>query len=211
MRRREHDVRQRPVRRHDHRAADGDDVRRKLHVPAGARMEQPREPARRVVAHDQPHVVPARPQRLGLVLGVLDDAAPVAPRERHDDAHLHAYAAASTGASRAIPSSSTSSATASERRAQPAPLGPKPSPGAIATRCSARIRSGGEALRQPQPDVEAALADRRLGQRGDQPVAPPLVASPAAPRPSPAGRSARRSSPPGAARTSRRASGRPAG
>ena len=59
-------------------------------VPAGARMEQPRQPPRRVVAHHDLHLVPARAQRGGLVLGVLDDAAPVGPRERHDDPDLHA-------------------------------------------------------------------------------------------------------------------------
>ena len=48
---------------------------------------------------------------------------------------------ANASARRSAPSSSTSSGTASEMRAQPAPLGPKPSPGATATRCSSSRRS----------------------------------------------------------------------
>ena len=44
----------------------------------------------RVVAHHELHLVAARPERVGLVLGVLDDAAPVRPRERDDDSDLHA-------------------------------------------------------------------------------------------------------------------------
>ena len=96
----------------------------------------------RVVAHQDLHVVPAGAERARLVLGVLDDPAPVRPGEGDDDADLHAWAASSAGASRSIPASSVSSVTASERRAQPAPLGPKPSPGATATRCSTSSRSG---------------------------------------------------------------------
>ena len=54
------------------------------------RMEDARELARRVVAHHQPDLVPARLERRGLELGVLDDRPPERPRERHDDADLHA-------------------------------------------------------------------------------------------------------------------------
>ena len=55
--RREHDVRKRPVRGDDHRAPDRDHVRRRLAVAADARVQHPRELARRVVSHDQAHVV----------------------------------------------------------------------------------------------------------------------------------------------------------
>jgi hypothetical protein len=57
---REHDVRQRPVRGHDHGAPDRDHLRRRVAVPAHARVQRTGELAGRVVAHDQPHVVAAR-------------------------------------------------------------------------------------------------------------------------------------------------------
>ena len=44
----------------------------------------------RVVAHQDPDVVAAVAEGGGLVLGVLDDPAPVRPGERDDDADLHA-------------------------------------------------------------------------------------------------------------------------
>src|SRR5439155_1582393 len=47
----EDDVRQRAVRRHDHRAADGDDLRRRIPVPAVPWVQDARELAGRVVAH----------------------------------------------------------------------------------------------------------------------------------------------------------------
>ncbi len=52
----------------------------------GARVEQARCPPGRVVAHQDRDVVAAIPERRRLVLGVLDHAAPVRPRERDDDA-----------------------------------------------------------------------------------------------------------------------------
>ena len=140
--RREHDVRQRAVRGHDDRTADGDDPVGKIAVPAGARVEHPRQVPGRVVAHDDLHVVAAAPQRCALVLGVLDHPSPVRPGERHDDADLHAATAANARASRSAAISTLSSLTASESRTQPAPLGPKPSPGATATRSSVSRRSG---------------------------------------------------------------------
>jgi hypothetical protein len=87
--RREDDVRQRPVRRHDHRAADRDHLGRRVAVPADAGMQGARELAGRVVAHDQSYVVAPLSQRRRLQLGVLDDGTPERPRERHDDADLH--------------------------------------------------------------------------------------------------------------------------
>ena len=85
----EDDVRQRAVRGDDHRAADGDDVRRGLAMTTHPWMEDARELARRVVAHHQPDLVPARLEGPCLELGVLDDRPPERPRERHDDADLH--------------------------------------------------------------------------------------------------------------------------
>ena len=52
----EDDVRQRAVRRHDHRAADRDHVRRRIAVAAVPRMQHARELAGRVVAHDRLHL-----------------------------------------------------------------------------------------------------------------------------------------------------------
>ena len=66
-------------------------------IPAGrspwrpaARVEEARRPPGRVVAHQDRDVVAAVPEGGRLVLGVLDDPAPVRPRERDDDADLHA-------------------------------------------------------------------------------------------------------------------------
>ena len=86
-----------------------------------ARVQQAREHARRVVAHQDLHVVTAAPQRRRLVLGVLDDAAPVRPRERDDDADLHARrpAANARAPSRSAPSSIVSSLDG-EREPRPA-------------------------------------------------------------------------------------------
>ena len=82
-----HDVRQRAVRRDDHRAADRDHVGRRVAVAAVARVERPRERARRVVADDDLDLDgPRAPERLRLELGVLDHAPPERPRERDDDA-----------------------------------------------------------------------------------------------------------------------------
>ena len=105
-------------------------------VPTRTRVEQPRQTARRIVAHHDLHVVAAPAECGRLVLGMFDDPAPVRPGERDDDADLHAATAANARRSRSAPSSTSSSVTATESRAQPAPLGPKPSPGATATRCS---------------------------------------------------------------------------
>ena len=88
--RREDDVRQRAVGRDDDRAADRDDPRREVAVAAAARVEEPRQVPGRVVAHHDLDLVAARAERVGLVLGVLDDAAPVRPREGDDDPDLHA-------------------------------------------------------------------------------------------------------------------------
>ena len=85
----EDDVRQRPVRRHDHRPADRDHLGRRIAVAADARMQGARELARRVVAHHQAHVVAKLAQRSGLQLRVFHDRAPEGPRERDDDAHFH--------------------------------------------------------------------------------------------------------------------------
>ena len=80
-------------------------------------------------------------------------------------------AAASTGASRSMPSSSTSSVTASERRAQPAPLGPKPSPG--------RERDAllGEQPLRRQARRAAAARRRRCPRRPAARAAPPTSRS----------------------------------
>ena len=85
----EDDVRERAVRRHDHGTADRNDIRRRVAVAPDPRVQRTRELARRVVAHHQPHLVPARLQRLRLQLGMLDNRAPERPRERHHDADLH--------------------------------------------------------------------------------------------------------------------------
>ena len=85
----EDDVRERPVRGHDDRAADRDDVRRRRAVAAVPRVQRARELAGRVVAHDRHHLVPLPAERLRLELGVLDDGAPEGPRVRHDDPDLH--------------------------------------------------------------------------------------------------------------------------
>src|SRR5205823_4327501 len=88
------------------------------------------------------HLVPPGAEVAGLVLGELDDRAGIRPREGDDDADLHAGIPASAAARRSIPTPSAASGTARERRAQPAPLRPNPSPGATASRCSASRRSG---------------------------------------------------------------------
>ena len=173
--RREDDVRQRPVRRHDDRAADGDDPVGQLAVSARAGMQKPCEPAGRIVAHQDLHVVTPPPERGRLVLRVLDDTAPVRPRERDDDADLHAWAPARQRASRSAASSIAASVTASESRTQPAPLGPKPSPGATATRSSSSSRSAVKPFGQPQPDVERALADDRYRKRSGESVPARLI------------------------------------
>src|SRR5579862_1399906 len=135
--RREDDVRQRAVRRHDDGATDRDHVSGQVSMPAGSRVEQVGEVPGWVVPHHQLHVVASAAQRGRLVLGVLDDSAPVRPGEGDDDPDLHARTTSNAAASRSAPSATVSSVTASDSRAQPPPLGPKPSPGATATRCSA--------------------------------------------------------------------------
>ena len=87
--RREHDVRERAVRGHDHRAPHRDDVVRRLAVAPDARVQDPGELARRVVAHHQAHVVAELLERRCLQLRVLDDRTPERPRERDDDPDLH--------------------------------------------------------------------------------------------------------------------------
>ena len=88
-RRAEDDVRECAVRRHDHRAADRDHVRRRPPMPPVTRVEHSREASRRVVADNRPRLDPQSPQRLDLQFDVLVDAAPVGPRVRDDDADLH--------------------------------------------------------------------------------------------------------------------------
>ena len=153
--RREDDVRQRAVRR----------ARRPSGRPgsiSGGRS--PWRPVRgwrrrvsrpgRVVAHQDLHLVAARAQRGRLVLGVLDDAAPVRPRERHDDADLHAYAAASAGASRSMPALEH---VVGDREREPRPAG--------AARAEALARRERDALLGEQPlggqAARAAAARRR--------------------------------------------------
>ena len=85
----EDDVRQRSVRRHDHRAPDRDHVGRRIAVPPVARMQHARELTGRIVAHDRLHLDAPRAERFRLELGVLDDGAPEGPRVRHDDPDLH--------------------------------------------------------------------------------------------------------------------------
>ena len=85
----EDDVRQRAVRGHDHRPADRDHLRRRLPVPADARMQRARELPGWVVTHHQTHVVAELPQGGGLQLRMLYDRAPEGPREGDDDAHFH--------------------------------------------------------------------------------------------------------------------------
>ena len=103
-------------------------------VYTAARVQEARELPRRIVSHQDLHVVAATTKCGGLVLRMLDDSAPVRPRERNDDANLQTGAPAKALARRAAPISIASSLTASESRTQPAPLGPKPSPGAAAMR-----------------------------------------------------------------------------
>ena len=86
----EDDVRKRTVRRHDHRAADGDHSLRRLPVAAEPRVQDAREAARWVVAHHEPDIVAELPESGGLQLGVLDDGSPERPRVGDDDPDLHA-------------------------------------------------------------------------------------------------------------------------
>jgi len=75
----EDDVGQRPVGGHDHGASDRDHLGRRLPVAPEPGVENPREAARRVVAHHEPDVVPDRAERGGLELGVLDHGSPERP------------------------------------------------------------------------------------------------------------------------------------
>ena len=59
-------------------------------MAADARVQDPRELARRVVPHHQAHVVTELLERCRLQLRVLDDRTPERPRERDDDPDLHA-------------------------------------------------------------------------------------------------------------------------
>ena len=60
----EDDVRQRAVRGHDHRASDRDHVGGRVAVAADSGVQGARELTGWVVAHHQPHLVPARLERL---------------------------------------------------------------------------------------------------------------------------------------------------
>jgi hypothetical protein len=85
----EDDVRERPVRRHDHRPANRNHSGRRLVVAPEPRVEGTRETARRVVADHDPHVEAQTPERIRLELRVLDDSAPERPRIGDDDPDLH--------------------------------------------------------------------------------------------------------------------------
>ncbi len=86
----EDDVRKRGVGRDDDRSPDGDDVVGRPRVPPLLRMEQPRQPPGRVVAHDDPDVVAEPLQRARLMIRVLLDSAPERPGVGDDDPDLHA-------------------------------------------------------------------------------------------------------------------------
>ena len=88
-RRREDDVREGGVGRHDHRAPDRENVVRRRGVPSFLGVEELRQPPGRVVPDDQLGVDAEARQRAGLVVGVLQDAAPERPRVRDDDPHFH--------------------------------------------------------------------------------------------------------------------------
>jgi hypothetical protein len=75
----EDDVRQRPVRGHDHGTADRDHLGRRLVVASEPGVEDAREAPRRVVAHHEPDVVSELAKCGGLELGVLDDGSPERP------------------------------------------------------------------------------------------------------------------------------------
>ena len=173
--RREHDVRQRAVRRHDDRAADGDDPLRQLAVTAAARVQEARQLSRRVVAHQDLHVVAAAAQRGGLVLGVLDHPSPVRPREGNDDPDLHA----AHRRERAVqPLGAELDRLVGDGEREPRPAGAARAE-ALARRDRDAVleqqRLGGEPLGQPEPDEERALAHDRLRQRRGDHVAPALV------------------------------------
>ena len=87
--RREDDVRERAVRRHDHGPPDRNHVRRWMPVAAEPRVQHARKAARRVVAHDRARLEAPPLQGVGLELHVLDDRSPERPRVRGDDADLH--------------------------------------------------------------------------------------------------------------------------
>ena len=73
--RRQDDVRERGVGGRDHGPPHGEDVVGELPVAARSRVQQMRQAPRRVVPDDDLHLVAERLERLGLVLGVLDDSA----------------------------------------------------------------------------------------------------------------------------------------
>ena len=96
----------------------------------------------RVVAHHDRHLVPAAPQARppGARHARPPRPSTTTRTARRSRSSCRRPRRTPRRAARA-PSSSTSSVTASESRAQPAPLGPNPSPGATATRCSSSSRS----------------------------------------------------------------------
>jgi len=108
--RRKHDVRQRSVRGHDDGSAHGDDPVGKVTVSTGSRVEKPSHRSGRIMTHDDPDIVPAKAQRVCLILCVLDDPAPVRPGEGNDDADLHPTA----GGRRSIPRQDIHSPMASD-------------------------------------------------------------------------------------------------
>src|SRR5215217_2605682 len=85
----EDDVRERVVRRDDHRASNRDHVRGRRSVPAETRVQNAREAPRRVVPHDRARLHAQLPEGLRLQLRVLDHRAPEGPRVRDDDPDFH--------------------------------------------------------------------------------------------------------------------------
>ncbi len=52
-------------------------------------MEKPRQPTRRVVAHEKAGIDAKVPQGSSLMIGVINDAAPKGPGQGDDDADFH--------------------------------------------------------------------------------------------------------------------------
>src|SRR5205823_6147622 len=85
----EDDVRQCSVRRHDRRAARGDEPVWRWVPSARARVKHPCQKPGRVVADQRARLDPERLERKRLMLRVLGHAAPERPRIRHYDPDLH--------------------------------------------------------------------------------------------------------------------------
>ncbi len=74
---------------HDHGAADREHVVGRPRVASLLRVQEVREAAGRVVAHEDLRLDAERLERAGLVVRVLLHAAPEGPRVGDDDAYLH--------------------------------------------------------------------------------------------------------------------------